>query len=104
MKIKFDQLQEKLNQELNNVEQQHENLLNKYHELNNQLKIRDDALKKTVALEEDYMKLKSYNQNVEKMMPEWNKKLEQLLNEVISYEEKNLLKWIYNNEVYQLIK
>ena len=38
MKIKFDQLQEKLNQELNNVEQQHENLLNKYHELNNQLK------------------------------------------------------------------
>lgn len=88
MKIKFDQLQEKLNQELNNVEQQHENLINKYHELNNQLKIRDDALKKTVALEEDYMKLKSYNQNVEKMMPEWNKKLEQLLNEVISYEEQ----------------
>ncbi|KHC29635.1 kinetochore protein NDC80 [Candida albicans P76055] len=88
MKIKFDQLQEKLNQELNNVEQQHENLLNKYHELNNQLKIRDDALKKTVALEEDYMKLKSYNQNVEKMMPEWNKKLEQLSNEVISYEEQ----------------
>ena len=45
------------------------------------------------------------------MMPEWNK-LKQLLNEVISYEEqmnklqdeKNLLKWIYNNEVYQLIK
>ena len=41
-----------------------------------------------MALEEDYMKLKSYNQNVEKMMPEWNKKLEQLLNEVISYEEQ----------------
>lgn len=88
MKVKYNDVQEKLKDELKSAEEQRDELKKRFEEVNSQLKIRDDADRKTVALEDDYIKLKAYNDDVQKRIPDWNQKLEQLLNEVISMEQQ----------------
>ena len=88
LKVKYNDVQEKLKDELKSAEEQRDELKKRFEEVNTQLKIRDDADRKTVALEDDYIKLKAYNDDVQKRIPDWNQKLEQLLNEVISMEQQ----------------
>ncbi|RCK62289.1 putative kinetochore protein NDC80 [Candida viswanathii] len=88
LKLKYVDVHEKWNEEFKSVQEQQEELKGKYEEVNAQLKVRDDADRKTVALEDDYIKLKAYNDDVQKRIPDWNQKLEQLLNEVISMEQQ----------------
>lgn len=88
LKVKYDDVQEELEEQLKSIEEQRNELKEKFEEVNNQLKIRDDSDRKTVALEDDYIKLKAYNDDVQKRIPDWNQKLEQLLNEVISMEQQ----------------
>ncbi|CAI5755554.1 unnamed protein product [Candida verbasci] len=88
MKNEMNNLKEKLDLELVELTEQRDKLAEKIELLNQELYNRNLIDEKSIALEDDYIKLKAFNDNVEKRIPDWNIKLQQLSNELILLEEK----------------
>ena len=83
----FEEEMEKFKTQEKNLSVQKSKLNENYEQLLNDLKLRDDADRKTRALEEDFTKLREYIGEVQKRIPEWSAKLHQLLDEVYSANE-----------------
>ncbi|KAI5963487.1 NDC80 [Candida pseudojiufengensis] len=78
------------NEEIENYKQQEEETILQSEKLDEnfnqrlvELKLKDDADKKTFALEDDFEKLHRYNEEVKKRIPEWDKRLKKLQEEIV---------------------
>lgn len=87
--VPHQQMLKEFNEEMENFRSQERSLVvqkeklnENYEHLLNDLRLRDDADRKTIALEEDFTKLREYIEEVQKRIPEWGAKLHQLLDEV----------------------
>ncbi|KAI5948747.1 NDC80 [Candida theae] len=83
------QMLAEFDEEMKNYRSQEDNLITQKNKLEenikrllNELRLRDDADRKTIALEEDFTKLRQYIEEVQKRIPEWAAKLHQLSDEV----------------------
>ncbi|CCG20512.1 hypothetical protein CORT_0A01210 [Candida orthopsilosis Co 90-125] len=83
----FEEEMEKFKGQERNLSVQKDKLNENYEQLLNDLRLRDDADRKTIALEEDYTKLREYIEEVQRRIPEWSTKLHQLSDEVYSANE-----------------
>ncbi|KAI5960695.1 NDC80 [Candida margitis] len=80
----FEEEMEKFKGQERNLSVQRDRLSENYEQLLVDLKQRDDADRKTIALEEDFTKLREYIEEVQKRIPEWSEKLHQLSDEMHS--------------------
>ncbi|KAI5950837.1 NDC80 [Candida jiufengensis] len=78
------------NEEIENYKQQEEETIIQSEKLDEnfnqrliELKLKDDADKKTFALEDDFEKLHRYNEEVKKRIPDWDKRLKKLQDEIL---------------------
>ncbi|EMG48587.1 NDC80 Probable kinetochore protein NDC80 [Candida maltosa Xu316] len=82
MKSKYDKEFDNLIEQGEAIKSQERDLILKCSEVEKMLTVIDDAEKKTMALEDDYMKLKAYNEDMERRVPEWEKIRQALIDEI----------------------
>lgn len=82
MKTRFDELNNNIIKDIENIGKDNAELLNQYNELNGQLDILENSEKKSKALENDLIKFKAYIETMESRKLKWSEILNKITQEI----------------------
>ncbi|KRZ99706.1 putative kinetochore protein NDC80 [Debaryomyces fabryi] len=82
MKTRFDELNNNIIQDIEDLTNENAELLNQYNELNGQLDILENSEKKSKALENDLIKFKAYIETMESRKLKWSEILNKITQEI----------------------
>lgn len=82
MKTRFDELNNNIIKDIENIGKENGELLNQYNELNEQLDILENSEKKSKALENDLIKFKAYIETMESRKLKWSEILNKITQEI----------------------
>ncbi|CUM64614.1 uncharacterized protein PRCAT00002222001 [Priceomyces carsonii] len=88
MKLKFDELNNQLNDEMHNLQEENKNLIDELSELQRQLDTLEQSERKSRALENDLIKFKAYIETMESRKQKWSEILDKIQQEIEKCDEE----------------